>query len=371
MNFFKKILCPIIIVMLMGCLPVSAISTSADASIAIDALTGEVICEKNAHTRLGIASTTKIMTAILALEYGNLDEIVTVDPRAVGVEGSSLYLKEGEQITLGELVTVMIVKSANDGAAAVALHIAPSIEEFSEMMNNKAKELGLENTHFTNPHGLHEENHYSSAYDLAQITRYGFTLPGFAELVSTTDHKVEANIHFKGQTLINNNKLLHMYEGADGVKTGYTPETGRTLVGSATRDGMRIITVTLNDRDDWNDHIAMFNYGFENFRSYLLAEKGHSYGFMKVKNGKAKEVAIVAAENFSVLLSANSSATPRVSIFEKQIKAPVKQGKVLGKVQFYEGDNVIGSVDLVAAEDVAKAKKPNIFWRIINWIMGK
>lgn len=369
MNLFKKVLCLVVTVMLVGSLPAAALSTSADASIAIDALTGEVICEKNAHTKLGMASTTKIMTAILALEHGNMDEVVTIDPRAVGVEGSSLYLEKGDKMTFGTLLYAMMLRSANDGATAVALHLAPSVEEFAEMMNNKAVELGLKNTNFKNPHGLHEEGHYTTAYDLAQITRYGFTLPGFAELVNTTAFNIDADVHTKHVT--NNNKLLNMYEGADGVKTGYTPETGRTLVGSATRDGMRIITVTLNDREDWNDHIAMFNYGFENFKSHSLVKKNQGYGCVKVKNGVENEIAVVAKEDFGVMLGADSTVSTRVSIFEDEIKAPVKKGQVLGKVQFFEKESVIGTVDLVAAEDVEKAKKPNIFWRIINWIMGK
>ncbi len=346
-----------------------ALGTSAEASVAIDALTGEVICEKNAYTRMGMASTTKIMTAILALEHGGMEEIVKIDPRAIGVEGSSLYLEEGDEMSFGTLLYAMMLRSANDGATAVALHLAPSVEEFAKMMTEKARELGLRDTNFKNPHGLHEEGHYTSAYDLAQITRYGFTLPGFAELVSSTSFNIDADVHTKYVT--NNNKLLNMYEGADGVKTGYTPETGRTLVGSATRDGMRIITVTLNDREDWNDHIAMFDYGFENFKSLSLAQKGHGYGCVQVKGGEASEISVVAAEDFGVLLGKDATVNTRVSVFEEEIKAPVEKGRVLGKMEFYQGDASIGSVDLVAAEDMPREKKPNIFLRIINWIMGK
>lgn len=369
MNFAKRFLSLALVLLTIGCMPVFAVDTSAEASVAIDALTGEVICEKNAHTRLGMASTTKIMTAILALEHGGMDEIVDIDPRAIGVEGSSLYLEEGDKMTFKNLLYAMMLRSANDGATAVALHLAPSVEEFAEMMNNKAKELGLSDTNFKNPHGLAEEGHYTTAYDLAQITRYGFTLPGFSELVASTSFKVDEDVHTKYVT--NNNKLLAMYDGADGVKTGYTPETGRTLVGSATRDGMRIITVTLNDRDDWNDHIAMFNYGFENFKSISLAKKNHSYGCVRLKNADVSEVAVTAKEDFAVMLGKQAEVETKLEVFEEEIKAPVQKGAVLGEMRFFEGDTLIGSVDLVAAEDIPSTKKPNIFLRIINWIMGK
>lgn len=369
MNFLKRILCFVILASFIGNIPVMAIGTSAEASVAIDALTGEIICEKNAYMRLGMASTTKIMTAILALEHGGMDEVVKIDPRAIGVEGSSLYLEEGDEMPFGSLLYAMMLRSANDGATAVALHLAPSVEEFAEMMTEKARSLGLRDTNFKNPHGLHQEGHYTSAYDLAQITRYGFTLPGFAELVSSTSFSVDADVHTKHVT--NNNKLLNMYEGADGVKTGYTPETGRTLVGSATRDGMRIITVTLNDREDWNDHVAMFDYGFENFKSFSLAQKGHGYGCVQVKGAEASEIAVVAAEDFGVLLNKGATVSTRVSVFEEEIKAPVEKGRILGRMDFYREDDFLGSVDLVAAEDMPREKKPNIFWRIINWIMGK
>ena len=162
-----------------------------------------------------------------------------------------------------------------------------------------------------------------------------------------------------------------MYDGADGVKTGYTPETGRTLVGSATRDGMRVITVTLNDREDWNDHIAMFDYAFNNFKSFELAREGHGYGCVQVKGGEELEIAIVAKEDFGVLLGKNSTVSTNVVITEQLVKAPVEKGQVLGKLRFTEGDTVLGEVDLVAAESMGKEKKPNIFRRIIEWIMGK
>ena len=367
-----KLLKCMVCIMLMSTFLLStvcmAVGTSADASVAIDALTGKVICEKNAHTKMGMASTTKIMTAIIALEKGNPTDIVTVDKRAVGVEGSSLYLKEGDTLSLENLLFGMMLRSGNDAAAAVALHFAPSIEEFAEMLTNTARELGLANTVFRNPHGLHAEGHYTTAYDLAQITRYGFTLDGFAEIVKAKSFSIDENIETKYVT--NNNKLLNLYDGADGVKTGFTPETGRTLVGSATRNGMRVITVTLNDKEDWNDHIAMFDYAFENFKSRKLSETGQGFGCVKITGGEETESAMVASSELSVMINKNAVIKIEV-ISEENICAPVKKGQELGKAVFTSDGEILGEVKLVAPEDIGREKKPNIFIRIINWIMGK
>ena len=367
MKSLKCFLCLLLITAFL-CPGALAVTTNAGASIAIDGATGKVFCEKNAHTRMGMASTTKIMTAIIALEKGNLNDIVTVDKRAVGVEGSSLYLEEGDRLSLKNLLFGMMLRSGNDAATAVALHFAPSVEEFAVMMNDKAKELGLKDTCFKNPHGLHEEGHYTTAYDLAQITRYGFTLEGFADIVSTWSYNLNENIHTK--TVTNNNKLLNMYNGADGVKTGYTPETGRTLVGSATRDGMRVITVTLNDGDDWKDHMAMFDYAFENFKSINLCESGQGFGCVPVKGGKDSEVPLIAAEKLDALVFKDSKIQVEVTTRE-EINAPVEKGQSLGKVVFTENGAVLAEAELVAGEGMEKEKKASMFWRIIKWIMRK
>ncbi len=368
MKLIKSMACMVLVSAVILCPSAFAVNTSADASIAIDALTGEVICEKNAYTKMGMASTTKIMTAIIALEKGNLTDIVTVDKRAVGVEGSSLYLSEGDTLSLKNLLYGMMLRSGNDGATAVALHFAPSVEEFSKMMNEKAAELGLSDTNFKNPHGLYEEGHYTTAYDLAQITRYGFTLPEFAEIVKCWAYNIDENIETK--RVVNNNKLLNMYDGADGVKTGFTPETGRTLVGSATRDGMRVITVTLNDKEDWNDHMAMFDYAFSKYKSLSLAEKGKGYGCVPVKGGKDIEIACVAKDDFAVMVEKDATISVDIKT-EEEIKAPIKKGQVLGKAIFTINGENIGEMELVAPEAMERKNKPNIFWRIINWIMGK
>ncbi len=371
MNLLKKATTVILVLAVFiptFCGRVMAVETSAGAAVVIDGQTGRVLYEKNAHTRLGMASTTKIMTAIIALEKGDLSDVVTVDKRAEGIEGSSLYLRGGDKITLKNLLYGMLLRSGNDAATAVALHFCDSVDEFAVLMTDKAKQLGLENTQFKNPHGLHQEGHYTSAYDLAQITRYGFSLPGFAEMVNCKTYTIDDNIESKVVT--NNNKLLQFYDGADGVKTGYTPETGRTLVGSATRGGMRVIAVTLNDRDDWNDHMAMFDYAFENYERRTLTEKNKGYGCVPVKDGVDSDVPILAAEKVSATVLKNGEITMEVKA-EKSLKAPVKKGQRAGKVIFKENGKVIGETELVCGCGMEKEKKPGFFRRIINWIMRK
>ena len=367
MRLLKLTICLLLSVVLF-CPAVYAMDLSAEAAVAIDGATGKVLCEKNAYTRLGMASTTKIMTLIIALERGNPEDIVTVDKRAEGVEGSSLYLRGGDKLSLRNLLFGMMLRSGNDAATAVALHFSPTVEEFASLMTEKAKELGLKDTCFKNPHGLHEEGHYTTAYDLAQITRYGFTLDGFAEIVASEKFVIDENIETKLVT--NNNKLLYLYAGADGVKTGYTPETGRTLVGSATRDGMRVICVTLNDGDDWNDHINMFNYSFEHFKSFILTRKDQGFGCAPVKKGQDAEVPLLAQEELSCLVDSDSTVKATVTT-NTEITAPLKKGDVLGKVVFSNEDGVLAETNLIAGCDVEKEKKLGVFWRIIKWITRK
>lgn len=365
-DFLKlyRILSAAVIICLFTVMSATATDLSAESAVLIDAASGRVLLEKNAYERRGMASTTKIMTAIVALERGNLSDTVTVDKRAEGIEGSSLYLKAGDKISLKNLLYGMLLRSGNDGAAAVALHISPSIEEFASLMTQKAKDLGLKDTAFKNPHGLYEEGHYTTAYDLAQIARYGFTLDGFADMVGSTSYKIDDNIETKLVT--NNNKLLRFYEGADGVKTGYTPETGRTLVGSATRNGMRVITVTLFDRDDWNDHMAMFDYAFDNYELKNLAAKGQGFGCVRVYGGNEPDVPAVAEENLSAAVKKGSTVKV-VCKTDENLTAPVKAGQKIGSVTFAEGDEIIGETSLVAASGADKAKSPNLFWRIVNF----
>ncbi|MEG0036057.1 MAG: D-alanyl-D-alanine carboxypeptidase family protein, partial [Oscillospiraceae bacterium] len=233
--------------------------TSAQAEILIHADTGQVLCQKNADAKMLIASTTKIMTALVVIENCSPDEKIKILPEYAAVEGSSMYLKAGETYTVRDLLYGMLLASGNDAAATLAYHCGGTIEGFAKMMNAKVEELGLHGTSFKNPHGLDAEGHYSTAADLAAITRSAMENELFAKIVSTKTYTVGE------QSYMNHNKLLWNYEGAIGVKTGYTIAAGRSLVSCAERNGMRLICVTLSDPNDWCDHKALYDWGFSTY----------------------------------------------------------------------------------------------------------
>lgn len=248
--------------------PVSAEpSVSAQAAVMTEVSSGKILYSKNADKVLPMASTTKIMTALVAVEAAGdrLDEVVEISDSAAGVEGSSMYLEKGEKMTLRELLYGLMLSSGNDAAVAIAENIGGSVEGFVDMMNQKAAEMGLTSTHFVNPNGLPDESHYSSANDMAKMTCHAMKNPDFAEIVGTKSYNISGEGKSYPRTLSNHNKLLRMYEGCIGVKTGFTKAAGRCLVSCAERDGLMLVCVTLNAPDDWNDHTLMFNYGFENF----------------------------------------------------------------------------------------------------------
>ena len=237
----------------------------AKAAALIDVTSGRLLFSQRGDEPMKIASLTKIMTAIVAIENGRLDDMVTVSVRAAGKEGSSLYLRAGEKMSLRNLLYGLMLRSGNDAAVAIAEHIGGSVAGFAFMMNKKAEELGLVNSHFRNPHGLDEPGHYMSANDLAKLTAYSLRHPEFAKIVKTPVRKAPNPYESWDYKWVNKNKMLRMYEGADGVKTGYTKQALRTLVSSATRGGQQLAAVTLNDGNDWEDHRKLLDYGFRYF----------------------------------------------------------------------------------------------------------
>lgn len=250
------------------------ISTNAKASALIDVESGRLLYSSNGDTSMRIASLTKIMTAIVAIEHGKLTDMVKTSKRAVGKEGSSIYLQLGEEMSLLNMLYGLMLRSGNDAATAIAEHVGGSEEGFVHLMNEKAAFLGLKHTQFKNPHGLDQDGHYSSANDLAKLTAYALKNDVFAEIVSTRVKKVP-NPHEKWDySYTNKNKMLAMYEGADGVKTGYTKKSLRCLVSSATRQGQQLAAVTINDGDDWADHRKMLDWGFEHYPLQQMAKKG-------------------------------------------------------------------------------------------------
>lgn len=330
-------------------------TVSAKSAVLIDTMTGGVLYEKNAYQQLPMASTTKIMTAICALEAGNLDETFEIHPSAVGVEGSSIYLAHGETMTLRDLVYGLMLNSGNDAAVAIAMQVSGSVENFAALMNETAAKIGVQDTHFQNPNGLDDPQHYTTAYDLAQITRYGMQIPEFAEIVSTKSKRIPWQNKENGRLLNNHNKMLSLYEGADGVKTGYTKKDGRCLVSSATRNGFQCIAVTLNAPNDWNDHTQMLNFAFDNYALYPVIQAGDYLRTVAVAQGEQQEIGVVAQGSLDI--PAKKGSTPEV-VLDIQVpdllEAPVGFEQQAGQVDVYMGEQKIGSVPAITTGVVAK-----------------
>jgi len=259
----------------MTAIPTKGQAIAAQGAILIEQESGRVLYEKNAHTQMRIASITKIMTAILAVESGKMDDMVTVSKKASSAEGSSLYLEPGDKIKLEDLVYGLMLRSGNDAAVAIAEHVGGSLEQFVQMMNDKAKELGMKNTVFANPHGLDDhENHYSTAYDMALVTQYAMRNEQYRKITGTKEYQCKSLNRSIG-TWLNKNKLLTiLYPYSTGGKTGYTKRAKRTLVSTAEKDELKLIAVTINDRQDWKDHMTLFNTAFQKYELVEVVSKG-------------------------------------------------------------------------------------------------
>ena len=278
-------------------LPMQTEAVSARRAYVMDAVSGRTLYERESSQQSLIASTTKIMTALVVCEQCNVLDRMRIPKEAVGIEGSSMYLREGEVLTLQELLYGLMLSSGNDAAVALAIYCGGTVEGFVERMNDKARYLGLEDTHFENPHGLDSPGHYSTAKDLAVLAAYAMENPIFSKTVSAKTVRV-------GQRyLTNHNKLLWRVEGADGVKTGYTKAAGRILVSSAERNGRRLIAVTIDDPDDWKDHQALLEEGFSRYTIRRVVNAGQKVGTLEVAGGQCQQVAVLAAEDFDYALA--------------------------------------------------------------------
>ena len=273
--------------------PCKASAVSAQQAILVDGQTGQILYEKDPDRRSLIASTTKIMTALIVCEQCNVLDRMEIPREAVGIEGSSMYLKEGEILTLQELLYGLMLQSGNDAAVALAIYCGGTVSDFAQLMNDKAHRLGMENTHFVNPHGLDAPDHYSTARDLAILAAYAMQNPVFARTVSAK------TVTIGQRYLRNHNKLLWQVEGADGIKTGFTKAAGRILVSSAQRQGRRLIAVTINAPDDWNDHKKLLEAGFSQYTPQTLVCRGEVVGSVQIAGGQAGQVSVLAAEEFS------------------------------------------------------------------------
>ena len=325
---------------------------TARSAIVMDTVTGQILYERDIDARRYPASTTKMMTLIVALEHGKLDDIVTVSKNAEGVEGSTLWLVQGDKIPLGELLTGMMMHSGNDATVAVAEHIAGSVPAFVRMMNDKAEELGANSTHFMNPNGLPDEKHYTTAYDLAKIAAYGYSLPHFEEIVGKQEALYDW-VKDPAKKLRNENQMLWLYRGANGVKTGYTDAAGRCLVSAARRDGMQLVAVVLDSYYMWNDSIALLDYGFQNAHPKTLVKKGEVVAKVDVADGRHDELELIAAESLvAVEKTGETAKVERKVEVPREVAAPIKKGDVIGKVVCYYDGKAQGSIYLLAAQDV-------------------
>ena len=321
-------------------------SVSANGAILLDAESGKILFEKNANVRLPMASTTKIMTAIVALESADTEAVIEVDSRAVGTEGSSVYLEKGEKITLFDLLYCLMLASANDAAAAIAYAVAGGIDEFAALMNKKARELGLYDTAFKNPHGLDAEGHYTTAEDLARLSVHALNDPEFLRIVSTNSAKVRTDR--TERTLFNHNRLLRSYEGCIGVKTGFTKKSGRCLVSAAERGGLRLVCVTLGAPDDWNDHKTLLDYGFSRFEAETLCQKGQIFHEIPVVSGESGRVFAAATENITLTVPKGDSSFSVVIECERFLWKRPANGERIGRVVFYKNGKIIAEAPLAA-----------------------
>lgn len=351
---FKSTLILILCLLLVGLRPLpvlraenSSISTHARAAALIDVESGRLLYSSRGDEPMLIASLTKIMTAIVAIENGDLTSKVKVGKNAFAKEGSSLFLKQGEEMKLEDMLYGMMLRSGNDAATAIAEHVGGSEQGFVYLMNQKAEELGLTHSHFANPHGLDAEGHYSSANDLAVLTAYALHNPVFKEIVKTQEKTADNPYEKWDYKWSNKNKMLRLYEGADGVKTGYTKKALRCLVSSATRNGQQLVAVTINDGNDWNDHASLLNFGFNHYPLKTLIERGEGisgYSYVTSKSfayplGQGEE-----ARLFTKLELKREAAVPkqaRSSDFGlKGVLVLQLGGQEIGRVPVYEPEQL-------------------------------
>ena len=344
------------------------LGVSARSATLYEPETKSFLYEKNADVRMPMASTTKIMTAIVALENSELDDTVEIDDSAIGVEGSSAYLKQGDVLTMEELLYALMLGSANDAAVAIACHVGGDVPGFADMMNEKALELGLSDTHFTNPHGLDDEEHYTTAHDLALIAAAALKNDTFKSISST--YKKSFITEERRRTYVNHNKLLNLYEGSIGMKTGFTKKSGRCLVGAAERDGLTFITVTLNAPDDWNDHGEMLDYGYERLEKITFADESEHRYDIKVLDGVCESVDVSNTDSCSVIVERGEHKVEEYVKLPRFVTAPINAGDILGEIIYTLDGEAVGSVRLVAEETVEKKEEKDFFDKIFSIFTG-
>lgn len=342
-----------------------AASDRAAGAVLMDAESGRVLYGHDAHKPRLIASTTKLMTALVAVERaGDLDETVTVKGEWLGSEGSSIYLKAGEEITLRGLLYGLLLQSGNDAAMVIACHTAGSVEEFVELMNRRAAELGMKDSSFANPSGLDHENHYSTPYDMALLARACLDNSTVAELCATKSVTVGT------RTFVNHNKLLWRCEGCVGMKTGFTEKAGRTLVSAAVREGQTLICVTLNDGDDWNDHRKLLDYGFRTYPRQVLCRAGEVLGAVAVEGSLIPTMPVAAKGELGYPLKAGEQLVPEVELL-RSATAPLPPGVQLGELRWRLDGEVVAQMPLVSQGNAGlDLREPLTFLERLRTLLG-
>ena len=357
-------LCALLAAVLL-CPPGHAVDTHAASAVLMDAESGRVLYEQDAHRPRLIASTTKLLTALVAVEQAeDLDGTVTVQGEWLGSEGSSIYLKAGEEISLRGLLYGLLLQSGNDAAMVIACHVAGSPEGFAALMNRKAAELGMKDSSFANPSGLDDDHHYSTAYDMALLARACLENGTVAEICATKSITVGT------RTFVNHNKLLRRYEGCVGMKTGFTEKAGRTLVSAATRAGQTLICVTLNDGDDWNDHAKLLDYGFSTFPRQVLCRQGQALGAVAVEGSLIPAVAAVTPGELGYPLTGAEQPVLEVEL-PQSAAAPLAPGAQLGTARWRLEGRVVAQMPLVSQSGAGlDGRKPLTFWEKVRLRLG-
>lgn len=360
----KKILYCLLLFILIIPKEVKAFETSATSAILMDMDSGRILYSKDIHNQRSVASISKIMTAILAVESGKLEDIVTIGDEINDAYGSGVYIKIDEQMKLEDLVYGLMLRSGNDAALAIAKYVGGTVENFVVMMNNKAKEIGMTNTIFNNPSGLDEDKgNYSTAYDMAILTSYAMQNDTYKKIVATKKHVVTTNANVYSWT--NKNKLLFNNNYITGGKTGYTEIARRTLVSTASQDNLNLVVVTLNDGNDWVDHISLYDEAFATYKSYEILKEGQ----INVLNDEYYENKILYLKNnYNYALTDNEKDNIILKITLEK-KREFKSGDSVGLVDFYLGDKKLHEETIyVKASDVENKTKKNIFSKILNWL---
>ncbi len=328
----------------------------ASAAVLMDAATGAVLCDRAMHQRRPVASTTKIMTALVTLESAHLNDYATIGADATEVKSPGLDFQPGERMTLDDLLAALLLKSSNGAAVAIADHVAGSVTAFSRLMNERARSLGAADSHFVNPHGLYAPDHYSSAYDLALIAREAMNYDRFRELVGRKTAEVARPDVNGKETLQNHNRLLWRADYVDGVKTGYVRESGQCLVASATRQGWQLIAVVLDSPDTYGEALALLDYGFSAYRQRVFARRGDAVGRAPVRFGREGSVPAVCQQGLAQVVGPGLPAAGQLQISLKPMTAPVARRAVVGEARILAGGKAIARSELLAGEQVMRSR---------------